>query len=364
MNLGDCKHSDAERCITGTWVIDEVCKAVNKGYSVVEVLEFWEYEVTRLENGQGGLFAGYVDMFLKLKQEASGYPSWVQSEDQKDAYIEDYRRAEGITLDKASISKNSGLRTLAKLKLNSMWGKWAQNQNKTQTSLVTNAKEYYELLTSPGIEVQSLIFPNEEVAWVSWKCIEENVKPGKNVNVVVAAYVTAQARLKLYEYLEVLDRSVLYCDTESLIYIQKPGEDPKVKTGDYLGDLTNELEEFGSDAYITEFVSGGPKNYAYSVLCPSTGKENTRCKAKGITLNYNTSKVVNFSSLRKMVKEDPTPVHVHNPKKIKRKHGGEVVSAPESKEYKVVFKKRRLINGYDSLPYGFQTPGPANSIQV
>jgi hypothetical protein len=40
-----------------------------------------------------------------------------------------------------------------------------------------------------------------------------------------------------------------------------------------------------------------------------------------------------------MVLEDPTPVHVHNPK-IKRKHGGEVISAPESKEYKVVFKKR------------------------
>jgi hypothetical protein len=235
---------------------------------------------------------------------------------------------------------------------------------KTQTSLVTSEKEFYELLTSPGFEVQSLIFPNEEVAWVSWKCIEENVSPGKNVNVVVAAYVTAQARLKLYEYLRVLDRSVLYCDTDSLIYIQKPGEDPKVKTGDYLGNLTNELEEFGQGSYITEFVSGGPKNYAYSVLCPSTGTHKLRCKAKCITLNYNTSKVVNFDSLRKMVKEDPTPVHVRNPKKIKRKHGGEVVSAPESKVYKVVFKKRRLIDGFDSLPCGFESPGPANSNQI
>ena len=45
-------------------------------------------------------------MFLKLKQESSGYPSWVQSEEDKDRYIEDYRRAEGIALDMASISKN------------------------------------------------------------------------------------------------------------------------------------------------------------------------------------------------------------------------------------------------------------------
>jgi hypothetical protein len=87
----------------------------------------------RFENGEGGLFAEYANMLLKLKRESSGYPFWFCSEDDKDKYIEDYRLAEGIALDKVSISKNSGQRTLAKLKLNSMWGKWAQNQNKTQT---------------------------------------------------------------------------------------------------------------------------------------------------------------------------------------------------------------------------------------
>ena len=79
-------------------------------------------------------------MFLKLKQESSGYPSWVQSEADKDRYIEEYRRAEEIALDKASISKNAGQRTLAKLKLNSVWGKWAQKQNKTQTNIVSSEK--------------------------------------------------------------------------------------------------------------------------------------------------------------------------------------------------------------------------------
>ena len=101
------------------------------------------------------------------KQESSVYPSWVQSEENKEKYIEDYRRAEGIALDKASISKNAGQRTLAKLKLNSMWGKWAQNQIKPQTTIVNSEKEFYDLLTSPGTEVTNLIFPNEEVAWVS-----------------------------------------------------------------------------------------------------------------------------------------------------------------------------------------------------
>jgi len=104
-----------------------------------------------------------------------------------------------------------------------MRGKWAQNQSKTQTTIVNSEKEFNELLTSPGTDVKNLIFPNEEVAWVSWKYSDENVASGKNVNVAVAAYVTTQARLKLYEYLSKLGKSVLYCDTNSLIYVQKVG---------------------------------------------------------------------------------------------------------------------------------------------
>ena len=44
-------------------------------------------------------------------------------------------------------------------------------------------KEFYELFKSPGTEVTNLIFPNDDLAWVSWKYSEENVAAGKNVNV-------------------------------------------------------------------------------------------------------------------------------------------------------------------------------------
>ena len=146
--------------------------------------------------------------------------------------------------------------------------------------------------------------------------------------------------------------SVLYCDTDSVIYIQNKDVLPNVETGYYLGDLTDELEEFGSGSYIEEFVSGGPKNFSFSVFSPTTGKRTTRCNVKGITLNYDNSRVVNFTYLRNMILEDNSPLYVHNPRKIKRKHGGVVVSEPERKEYKVVFKKRRLLNDFDSFPYG------------
>ena len=46
----------------GTWVVDEVCRAVEMGYSFVYVFEFREYNVTRFDNdnSSGGLFAQYV----------------------------------------------------------------------------------------------------------------------------------------------------------------------------------------------------------------------------------------------------------------------------------------------------------------
>jgi len=59
-----------------------------------------------------------------------------------------------------------------------MWGKWAQNQNNIKTAIVNSEKEFYELLTSPGNDVTSLILPNEYVAWVSWKYSEDNVASG------------------------------------------------------------------------------------------------------------------------------------------------------------------------------------------
>ena len=88
-------------------------------------------------------------------------------------------------MDKASISKNAGQKTLAKLKLTSMWGKWAKNQNKTQTILLTSLKELYELRKSAGSEVTNPIFPNDYVICVSWKYSEDKTAEGKNVNVAV-----------------------------------------------------------------------------------------------------------------------------------------------------------------------------------
>jgi hypothetical protein len=154
-----------------------------------------------------------------------------------------------------------------------------------------------------------------------------------------------QARLKLYEYQRELGKSVLYCDTDSVIYIQKIDEAPKLKKG--IIWATDELEEFGSGSFTEEFVSGGRRT-KHSVFCLATEKRTYKCKGYNLELQFTSYKLY---FLRKLILEDNTPLHVHNPKKIKRKHGGGVEFEPESKEYKVLFKKCRLMNDFNSFHY-------------
>ena len=65
----------------------------------------------------------YINQFLKLKQQADGWPSWAKTEEEKARYVKDYFEHEGIQLDPNSIERNEGLRTQAKLMLNTLWGK-------------------------------------------------------------------------------------------------------------------------------------------------------------------------------------------------------------------------------------------------
>jgi len=75
---GECEHTkDEERALTGTWVLDEVELAVEKGYKILEIYDVYEYQVTQYnpETCEGELFVEYINPFLKLKADASDYPS-------------------------------------------------------------------------------------------------------------------------------------------------------------------------------------------------------------------------------------------------------------------------------------------------
>ncbi|WP_219822819.1 DNA polymerase, partial [Enterobacter cloacae complex sp. 4DZ3-17B2] len=99
--MHDCSHElEEDRVFTGTWVSDELKKSIKKGYRIVEVFEIWQYRITQYnpKTREGGLFNEYIDTFLKIKQEASGWPRECVDDLSKDRYLEMYEREEGIRL--------------------------------------------------------------------------------------------------------------------------------------------------------------------------------------------------------------------------------------------------------------------------
>jgi len=76
---------------------------------------------------------------------------------------------------------------------------------------------------------------------------------------------------------------------------------------------------------------------------------------RGITLNFRNSLKVNFDSISQMVRGvGEEKITVNNPCKIVRNlKTREILSKPESKDYRIVYTKRVIVDNYNTLPYGY-----------
>ena len=220
----------------------------------------------------------------------------------------------------------------------------------TQTKRVTEPKELFNYLDSDQYVVSEALMVNDETVEIQYTNKDEFVEEKDKVNIVIAAFTTAYARLKLYDLLDLLQERVLYYDTDSVIYVHEPGK-PDPPLGDYLGDLTDELDV---GDYITTFISGGPKNYAYL-----TNNGKTETKIRGITLNYDATKKINMDVMRHLVDSrvngyNEEKVTLVNPHKITRdKKEKNIVTKKMKKDYRIVYNKRVITENYGTLPYGY-----------
>ena len=217
-----------------------------------------------------------------------------------------------------------------------------------QITYISEPAEYFDMLTSDHILVIGIHFVSEEMVEMRYQYKEEFVEESGRTNLVIAAYTTAQARLKLNSYLEQLGPRALYSDNASVVYTSRPGE-WKPELGDYLGDLTDEVP----DKRMIECVTGGPKNYAYKIARPNKDGNTTICKVRGITLNYKNSLAINFDTIKDMVINNRDDVKiVMNDFKITRDHK-RLLTVHQDKDYRIVFDKRVVMQDYSTRPYGF-----------
>lgn len=133
----------------------------------------------------------------------------------------------------------------------------------------------------------------------------ESIMPSNKANIVIAAYITTIARLKLYSYLAVLGERAIYFDTDSVIFTQEIGE-AQLPIEDSLGDLTVKVTEYGEGSYIGSFASGEHKNYDFRIQIHSENVFKTVCKVKDNTQDYKNAELINFESIQSIIVENTT----------------------------------------------------------
>jgi hypothetical protein len=190
---------------------------------------------------------------------------------------------------------------------------------------------------------------------MQYKTKEEYRKPNKTTNIYIACFTTAHARLKLYELLEILDRRVLYMDTDSVIFIDDGSEEcKKVQNllGECLGQLTNEL----GIKFITIFTSPSPKDYGFKL-----NDGTIKMKNKGILCNAESENKIPFSVKVKMARGMiKRPIYLNNKQFRLNKETNKIKVEKQIKKYSMDFNKRMIppevsLNVNDNITIG-QSP--------
>lgn len=284
----------------------ELNLALDNGYLITRVHYSYHFEQST------ELFKDYFRVFIKAKLEASGVPSYIQTDEQWLEFQRYHRDELGIELERDKMVSNSGRKTGAKLLCNSLWGKFGERNHNSVWKMFRTGDQDDKVLEMENNWLEGFIDVNyhrytrdgNAVGMVYSRCINPenensndvfNAKRRGKRNIAIAAMVTSHARCRLWTELNKLGNRVLYHDTDSIIYENSPFE-YNISEGKYLGEWEDECD----GCPIVAFTSTGPKCYSYKKRKPD-GSLACDTKVKGFTLNSNTADLINYESMRALV---------------------------------------------------------------
>ena len=357
-NPRTCEHTIEERRLIGTWTTIELSYAIEKGYKIHKIIEVYHY-IDKTKN----IFSEYINLWLKFKQQSDGWPSWVKNDDDKLQYINNFEEREGVKMNIEEIEKNPGLRFIAKLFLNTLWGKLAQRPNLQQTKVCTEYKDYWEIVNDEEKVIKGELMVNDNCLLLNWEYKEVDTAKNGNTSLAIASFVTSYARIELMKKLdeiEIIPGRVLYFDTDSIIFRYKDGE-PKPSTDDYLGGLADEIsKDYGEKAVCTKFCSLGPKVYAMEIWPENSIQPIVPIKVKGITLTDKALDIIKMKSMLELAedyvkqkgKSSETNVLKIPQMQIRPTNLQTIETKTFEKTFRAMSEKRRL-SGNDTLPFGY-----------
>jgi hypothetical protein len=326
----------------------EIKEALNLGYKLIHITDVVYFETREF------IFKDFVTDTVALKIENSGWPEYVVNDIQKKNFVEDNLKL-GIKIKEVNMSKNIGLKTISKLLLNSLWGKFCQRSENINVQYVCgNMTQLDDMMLDQSLDVTDVLSSGDRSLVTAKRLIAENTT--RCVNVIIGAFVTAKGRLELYKAIDQVYKtegtSLMYTDTDSIIY-KCLKRDMVFVTGNLIGQLKDEITDgFGMGAKVTEFVCLGPKTYSLKII-----KENDSVvfitKHKGFTIDKKSGGILTHDNFLRLLREEidilkvPTSIFQIGDK-------GGVSYHEREKTLRLTCDKRYILDDYNTRPWGWK----------
>lgn len=226
--LFDESEAQLEECVGGISFIpyiktEELC--IGERYNIKK-MELWSYNVEKYNNETktGGIFTDYLNSFIKLMAESSGFPRSNMSQAEKGQYVQNFYNGEGVRLDIENIKENPAMRELAKMAVNTLWGKFIQNNHKMQNKVVKDPQDLFDLAATKNVEISDILPYGEANVWVKWKHeSEEYTDPLKHQCLTLVVFLLPeQLRCCVTSHFVLLSQNLnlLFLQTELIVHLK------------------------------------------------------------------------------------------------------------------------------------------------
>jgi hypothetical protein len=121
---------------------------------------------------------------LKIKIEASGFPENVKTEEDKIKFKMEYKEKYGIEIDLENVKYNPGLRHIAKLCLNSLWGKFSMRNTLAKSEIIIDPSEYFKLIFDHKKEINMILPMSDTTMRLVYKDKKEYCEEHNSSNIV------------------------------------------------------------------------------------------------------------------------------------------------------------------------------------